>query len=78
MSTADRSSRRASCRCVDGDDETTLAARVLAVEHRLLPAAVGWYCAGRLVIDAGRVRVDVPMGRADDALTVPQVGAPAR
>ena len=63
---------------VDGDDESSLAARVLAVEHRLLPAAVGWHCAGRIAIDAGRVRVDVPMGRADDALTVPQAGAPAR
>ena len=37
----------------DGDDEATLAARVLAVEHRLLPAAVRAYCEGRLVI-AGR------------------------
>ena len=35
------------------DDEATLAARVLAVEHRLLPAAVRAFCEGRLVI-AGR------------------------
>ena len=62
----------------DGDDESTLAARVLAVEHRLLPAAVGWHCAGRLVIDAGRVRVEFPVGRPDDALTVPRVDATAR
>lgn len=41
----------------DGDDETTLAERVLAAEHRLLPAAVGWFCAGRLVIEGTRVRV---------------------
>jgi phosphoribosylglycinamide formyltransferase 1 len=46
-----------------GDDETTLAARVLEVEHRLLPAAVEWHCAGRLVIGEGRVRV---MGAATD------------
>jgi phosphoribosylglycinamide formyltransferase-1 len=39
------------------DDETTLAARVLTIEHRLLPAAVAWHCAGRLVIEDGRVRV---------------------
>lgn len=63
---------------VDGDDESTLAARVLAVEHRLLPAAVGWHCAGRLVIDNGRVRVDLPVDHAEDALTVPHVDAPAR
>jgi phosphoribosylglycinamide formyltransferase-1 len=42
---------------LEGDDETTLAARVLAVEHRLLPAAVRWFCSGRLVIAGGRVRV---------------------
>jgi phosphoribosylglycinamide formyltransferase 1 len=62
----------------DSDDEATLAARVLAVEHRLLPAAVGWHCAGQLVIDSGRVRVDFPVDRPDDALTVPHVDAPAR
>jgi len=41
----------------DGDDEASLAARVLAVEHRLLPAAVRAFCDGRLVIDGSRVRV---------------------
>jgi phosphoribosylglycinamide formyltransferase-1 len=41
----------------DDDDEATLAARVLAVEHRLLPAAVRAHCEGRLVIAGGRVRV---------------------
>jgi len=39
------------------DDAKTLAARVLEAEHRTLVAAVGWFCAGRLVIDGGRVRV---------------------
>ena len=43
-----------------GDDETTLAARVLSQEHRLLPAAARWYCAGRLALEAGRVRIDAP------------------
>ena len=42
---------------LDGDDEAALAARVLAVEHRLLPAAVRAFCAGRLVIAGGRVHV---------------------
>jgi phosphoribosylglycinamide formyltransferase-1 len=41
----------------DGDDSSTLAARVLDVEHRLLPAAVRAFCEGRLVIDEGQVRV---------------------
>jgi phosphoribosylglycinamide formyltransferase-1 len=40
-----------------GDDAATLAARVLEAEHRLLPQAVGWFCAGRLVIEHDRVRV---------------------
>ena len=39
------------------DDAGTLAARVLEAEHRTLVAAVGWFCAGRLVIDGARVRV---------------------
>jgi len=39
------------------DDEASLAARVLDLEHKLLPAAVGWFCAGRLVIEGTRVRV---------------------
>jgi phosphoribosylglycinamide formyltransferase-1 len=39
------------------DDEATLAARVLAAEHRLLPAAVRWFCTGRLVIEGKRVHV---------------------
>ncbi|MET0682322.1 MAG: phosphoribosylglycinamide formyltransferase [Casimicrobiaceae bacterium] len=41
----------------DDDDEASLAARVLAVEHRLLPAAVKAFCAGQLVIAGGRVHV---------------------
>ena len=39
------------------DDEDSLAHRVLELEHRLLPAAVGWFCDGRLVIEGQRVRV---------------------
>jgi phosphoribosylglycinamide formyltransferase-1 len=41
----------------DEDDELTLAARVLAAEHRILVAAVHWFCADRLAIDGARVRV---------------------
>ena len=41
----------------DGDDEDTLAARVLAAEHVLLPAVVRWYCTGRLVHAGQRVQL---------------------
>lgn len=39
------------------DEEEELAARVLAIEHRILVAAVRWFCEDRLVIASGRVRV---------------------
>jgi len=41
----------------DDDDPDSLAARVLALEHRLLPAAVRAFCEGRLVIEGRQVRV---------------------
>ena len=41
----------------DDDDERSLAARVLGAEHRILVAAVRWFCADRLIIDGARVRV---------------------
>lgn len=40
------------------DDEHTLSARVLAIEHRLLPAATRAFCEGRLVIAGQGVRVE--------------------
>ena len=42
---------------LDNDDEISLAARVLVAEHVLLPAVVGWYCSGRLVIAGMRLHV---------------------
>jgi len=57
----------------DDDDEASLAARVLAQEHVLLPAAVRWFCEGRLVIAGRRVRVNGVRQTAGDALLrVPQ------
>lgn len=41
---------------LDGDNADELAARVLAVEHRLLPQAVADFVAGRLYIEGKRVR----------------------
>jgi phosphoribosylglycinamide formyltransferase-1 len=38
------------------DDETSLAARVLAAEHVIYPQSVRWFVEGRLALDGGRVR----------------------
>ena len=40
-----------------GDDEDSLAARVLQAEHRIYPQAVRWVAEDRLVIENGIVRV---------------------
>jgi phosphoribosylglycinamide formyltransferase 1 len=40
-----------------GDSEATLAARVLAQEHRIFPLAVQWLLGGQLRIDKGVVHV---------------------
>ena len=52
----------------EDDDEARLAARVLQAEHRILVAAVRWFCAGRLVIDGSRVRVKDKTTGADTLL----------
>jgi phosphoribosylglycinamide formyltransferase 1 len=39
-----------------GDDEHTLAARVLATEHLIYPRSVRWFVEGRLVLEGGLVR----------------------
>ncbi|MFO1307132.1 MAG: phosphoribosylglycinamide formyltransferase [Burkholderiales bacterium] len=51
----------------DDDDEDSLAARVLELEHRLLPAVVGWFCDGRLVVEGSQVRV---VGGDDERATM--------
>jgi len=43
---------------LDGDDEPALAARILAEEHRLYPAAVGWIAQGRVSLRGRRVLLD--------------------
>jgi phosphoribosylglycinamide formyltransferase-1 len=40
------------------DDEAGLAARVQALEHRIYPLAVRWFCEGRLRCDAGQAWLD--------------------
>ena len=42
---------------LDDDDEPTLSARILAEEHRLLPAAVRALAEGRVTTDGRRVRI---------------------
>lgn len=49
---------------LDDDDEATLAARVLAQEHRIYPLAVRWFAEGRLFLEGGKVRLDA---RLDDS-----------
>jgi phosphoribosylglycinamide formyltransferase-1 len=39
-----------------GDDEHTLAARVLVTEHQIYPRSVRWFVEGRLVLEGGVVR----------------------
>lgn len=41
-----------------GDDETTLAARVLREEHLIYPECVGWFTSGRLQLRDGVPRLD--------------------
>jgi phosphoribosylglycinamide formyltransferase 1 len=39
-----------------GDDEHSLASRVLATEHVIYPLSVRWFVEGKLQLDQGRVR----------------------
>lgn len=56
---------------VPGDDEATLAARVLAEEHRIYPQAVRWLCEDRITLTAdGSVRIS-GVRAAANALTSP-------
>lgn len=42
----------------DGDDEASLAARVLEQEHRIYPHAIAWFASGRLALREGRAWLD--------------------
>ncbi len=50
------------------DTPDSLAARVLAAEHRLFPRAIEWFVSGRIGLSAGRVAFDGAI--VDDALMV--------
>jgi len=40
------------------DDEESLAARVLQVEHQIYPTAINWHLSGRLQFEQGRLHLD--------------------
>jgi phosphoribosylglycinamide formyltransferase-1 len=44
-------------RVEEDDDEDSLAARILAIEHRCLPLAIRLFCEDRLVLEGRRVRI---------------------
>jgi len=56
---------------LEGDDEATLAARVLVQEHQVYPAAVAWFCQGRLRLEGSRVLLQDNPAAADAALLSP-------
>lgn len=56
---------------LDSDDEASLAARVLAQEHRVYPQAVRWFAEGRLRLAGQRVLLDAPQ-EAGGALIAPR------
>ncbi|WP_374337383.1 phosphoribosylglycinamide formyltransferase [Methyloversatilis sp.] len=53
------------------DDETTLAARVLAQEHLLYPQVVRWFVSGRLALRDGRAVLAGERADGARALSVP-------
>ena len=59
---------------LDGDDAATLAARVLAQEHRIYPMAVRWFVEGRLRVVDGRVGLDAPQDPASTLISPQALG----
>jgi len=56
---------------LDGDDEASLAARVLAQEHRVYPLAVRWFVEKRLHVVDGRVVCAAPQDGATALISPP-------
>jgi phosphoribosylaminoimidazolecarboxamide formyltransferase/IMP cyclohydrolase len=54
------------------DDETSLRARIQAVEHQLLPRVVARVLAGTLIVPEGGGRARLDVARADAAIPVPR------
>lgn len=53
---------------LDGDDEASLSARILAQEHRCYPRAIALWAQGRFQLEGRKVRARVPAG--DGARTI--------
>lgn len=62
---------------LEGDTPESLAARVLAQEHRIFPAAFAWVAAGRVTVSEGRARIAGAAGAAAEALLNPLPGPAA-
>jgi len=60
---------------LDGDDEASLAARVLAQEHRIYPLAVRWLVEGRLNMVDGRVVCAAPQDGSAALISPPACAA---
>jgi phosphoribosylglycinamide formyltransferase-1 len=45
---------------LDSDTEETLAARILAQEHKLYPRAISLFAEGRVRVEGRRLRIDAP------------------
>lgn len=59
----------------DDDDPASLAMRVKALEHRLLPQVVRWFASGGIEVTGGNVKVRVPeTGESPPELIVPAPG----
>jgi phosphoribosylglycinamide formyltransferase-1 len=56
---------------LDGDDETSLAARILEQEHRIYPRAIQLFAEGRLRIEGRHVHIDPPLTPREQALLNP-------
>jgi phosphoribosylglycinamide formyltransferase-1 len=63
---------QAAVRVHDDDDESSLAARVLAQEHLVYPQAVRWFVDGRLRLEDGRVLLSGELD-VDDSLIAPDL-----
>ncbi len=63
---------QAAVRVHDDDDESSLAARVLAQEHLVYPQAVRWFVDGRLRLEEGRVLLSGELD-VDDSLIAPDL-----
>lgn len=61
---------------LEDDTEASLAARVLAEEHRIYPAALAWLAAGLVQVEDGRARL-AGVGMAAGSLANPLPSAPA-